>query len=243
MRTALVIWLLLTGSAFALPFQEAADESADLGPWATEANPDLPNVLILGDSISIGYTRQVKTLLDGKANVFRPNKNRGKNPENCAGTTRGLTEIDRWIGDRRWDVIHFNWGLHDLKHVDPDSGKNSNSFDDPHQADPDAYRENLTKLVGKLKATNAKLIFATTTAFPDGTKPARASDDAARYNTLALEIMKANEIRINDLYELTEDRLDELQQPRNVHFKPAGNEVLAKQVADSITAALEKNIE
>src|SRR5690554_6092851 len=85
---------------------------------------DLPNVLILGDSISIGYTPFVQEYLKGKANVFRPVFENGK-PENCQGTTNGIKNIDRWLGTKKWNIIHFNFGLHDIKHVDPVTGKNS----------------------------------------------------------------------------------------------------------------------
>ncbi|QDV66172.1 SGNH/GDSL hydrolase family protein [Crateriforma conspicua] len=76
------------------------------------AQPDkvdasLPNVLLIGDSISIGYTTAVRSQLSGVANVYRP-------PTNCGPTTRGVEQIDQWLGDRKWDVIHFNFGLHKL---------------------------------------------------------------------------------------------------------------------------------
>ena len=61
----------------------------------------LPNVLILGDSISIGYTRQVREGLKGQANVIRPNAN-------CGDTRHGLAQIETWLGDGKWQVIHFN---------------------------------------------------------------------------------------------------------------------------------------
>ena len=77
-----------------------------------EINPKLPNVLLIGDSISIGYTRPVRKKLSGVANVFRPNTN-------CGPTTKGVSELDKWLGDRKWSVIHFNHGLHDLKYMGP----------------------------------------------------------------------------------------------------------------------------
>lgn len=86
------------------------------------AKAALPNVLIIGDSISIGYTPFVKQLLAGRANVMRPVLENGK-AENCQGTNNGVKNIKGWLGDTKWDVIHFNFGLHDLKHVDPVSGK------------------------------------------------------------------------------------------------------------------------
>ena len=208
--------------------------------WSFEADPKLPNVLILGDSISIGYTLGVREKLKGEANVFRPKFKDKNRPENCQGTTAGVRHIDRWLAMQdKWDVIHFNWGLHDLKHVKPETMKNSNSFDDPRQAEPEAYRSKLEAIVKKLKATNAKLIFATTTPYPSGCKPARLPADAALYNEIATKIMNANHIQINDLNALVKDRLGALQKKVDVHFNKAGNEVFSKRVAMVIATALE----
>ena len=208
--------------------------------WSFEANPKLPNVLILGDSISIGYTLGVRKQLKEKANVFRPSNKNGTRPENCSGTINGVKQIDRWLALReKWDLIHFNWGLHDLKHVHPESGRNSNSFKDPRQAEPEAYRKNLEAIVEKLQATGAKLIFATTTPYPAGCKPARKPADVDLYNGIAIEIMSANNIQINDLHALIDGQLGTLQQKVNVHFNNAGNKVLGKQVAAVIATALE----
>src|SRR3954467_10868139 len=74
-------------------------------------DPNLPRVLLIGDSISMGYTLPVREMLKGKANVHRP-------PANCGPTERGLDQLDKWLGDGKWDVIHFNFGLHDLKYLD-----------------------------------------------------------------------------------------------------------------------------
>jgi len=76
--------------------------------------PGLPRVLLIGDSISIGYTVPVRDLLKGKANVHRI-------PVNGGPTLNGLKHLDAWLGTSRWDVIHFNWGLHDLKYIGPTS--------------------------------------------------------------------------------------------------------------------------
>ena len=136
-------------------------------------DPSLPFVLIIGDSISIGYTPTVIDNLKGKANVIH-------NPGNSQGTTNGLKKLSSWLNDKKleekkWDVIHFNFGLHDLKHVKvAGTSENSNDFNDPQQADLATYTANMTKLVAQLKATGTKLIFATTTPCPAGVKPARA---------------------------------------------------------------------
>ena len=91
----------------------------------------------------------------------------------------------------------------------------------------------------KLKASGAKLIFATTTPVAVGTdKPPRSPDAPPRYNEAALKIMAANGVKINDLYAFALPQLDKLQQPKNVHFKPEGSKALAEQVAKAIEAEL-----
>ncbi|MEW4561850.1 SGNH/GDSL hydrolase family protein [Bremerella sp. JC770] len=229
---ALCFALLLATSVF------AADKP---GPWAETPDPNLPNVLILGDSISIGYTLQVRKLLDGKANVFRPHTADGKRPENCSGTTKGVVSLDRWLGDRKWDVIHFNWGLHDLKHVtEPGGNTVSTKPSDPVQATADQYAANLEKIVKRLNQTGAKLIFATTTpVVPNTTGPLREPTSPPKYNAAALKVMKEHNVAVNDLFAFCQPQVEKLQRPKNVHFTAAGSQALAEQVAAAIQAALD----
>ena len=205
----------------------------------SNSSQNLPNVLILGDSISIGYTPFVKELLKSKANVFRPMLDNEK-AENCSGTTKGVKSIDRWIGDTKWDVIHFNFGLHDIKHVHPVTGVNSNNPEHPHQANLKQYKKNLKKIVEKLKATKAKLIFATTTPYPENVGgPLRKPGMPEKHNKAAIKIMNLNEITINHLYSFMIPRIAELQLPNNVHFTPEGYKALAEKVSDRINEALD----
>jgi len=187
---------------------------------APQDDPKLPRVLLIGDSISIGYTLPTRKLLSGRANLHRI-------PTNGGPTTRGLQQIDQWLGDKKWDVIHFNWGLHDLKHI---GGQKQVSLAD--------YEKNLTKLVARLKRTGAKLIWCSTTPVPQGGKPHRLDKDVQEYNAVAAKIMKANDIPTNDLYSFALERLDKIQRPRNAHFTPEGSKVLAGEVARQIEKVL-----
>ncbi len=212
-----------------------------LSKLGMSSNNELPNVLIIGDSISIGYTPFVKELLAGSANVSRPMKEDG-NAENCEGTTSGVQNIERWLTEAgagnsiyQWDIIHFNFGLHDLKHVDPITGKNSNNPKDPQQADLKQYKKNLTEIVSKLKATQAKLIFATTTPYPDKVDgPLRSPGMPDRYNRVAIQIMNKNGIAINNLHAFVVPRMADIQRPNNVHFTEEGSKELAEKVAERI---------
>ena len=191
--------------------------------------PNLPRVLLIGDSISMGYTLPVRKLLDGKANVIHP-------PVNCSDSGFGVKELDKWLGDKPWDVIHVNFGLHDLKFVDAkgtmvavEKGKQRLSLSE--------YEANLRALVARLKATKAKLIWATTTPVPEGTTGRIAGSEKA-YNEIVLKVMTENQIPLDDLHAVVAGNLATLQQPRNVHFTSTGYQALAEAVAKQVSAVL-----
>ncbi len=203
-------------------------------------------VLLLGDSISIGYTPFVQEALEGRAVVLRPmnpDKNgvrRSGGAENCAGTNKGVANLDRWlaIDGGAWDVIHFNFGLHDLKRVQPDSAKNSNDPTHPHQADPERYEAQLRTIVARLKETGASLIFATTTPVPEGDlRPYREAADAVLYNRVALRVMEEEDVAVDDLFQFVTDYPETILRPANVHFTGEGSRALGDQVAESILVA------
>jgi hypothetical protein len=181
----------------------------------------LPRVLLIGDSISIGYTVPVREALKGKANVHRA-------MTNCGPTINGIKEIDKWLGDTKWDVIHFNFGLHDLKQI---NGK--------HQVGLEDYEKHLRTLAEKMKATGAKVIWCSTTPVPEGKlNPPRSFGDVAKFNEVAARVMKDLEIPTNDLYTYALERQAEIQRKNDVHFTPAGSKVLGEEVARQIAAAL-----
>lgn len=185
-------------------------------------DPALPRVLLIGDSISIGYTIDVRELLKGKANVHRI-------PENGGPSINGLEKIDIWLGEGKWDVIHFNWGLHDLKYMD----------DGKHQVGIEDYERNLDRLVAAMKKTGAKLIWASTTPVPDAkVSPPRKSADVIAFNEAAARVMEKHGVPTDDLYGLALSRLAEIQRAANVHFTDAGSRVLAERVAAEIKRAL-----
>jgi acyl-CoA thioesterase-1 len=183
--------------------------------------PGLPRVLLIGDSISIGYTLDVRRRLEGKANVHRI-------PENGATTVYGLKKIDEWLGDGNWDLIHFNWGLHDLR-IEPTGA---------HQVEIADYEKNLHALVKRMKGTGAKLIWASTTPVPDmpesRLRPPRRNRDVIAYNAAAKRVMEQERVSIDDLYAFALPRLSLLQQPANVHFTEEGSRSLGEQVAMAI---------
>jgi hypothetical protein len=92
---------------FYLPIHKRQKVAGQSNAWDfVQDDPDLPRVLLIGDSVSRGYTQSVRKALAGKANVHRA-------PANCGPTSLGLRKLDVWLGDGNWDLIHFNFGIHD----------------------------------------------------------------------------------------------------------------------------------
>jgi lysophospholipase L1-like esterase len=201
---------------------------------------DEPTILILGDSISMAYGPFVREQLAGAARVVRPT--RDGQDENCEGTTRGVAELDRWlrqVDDPR--VIVFNFGLHDLKHLDPMTSRPSDDPAHPRQAEPEVYRRQLAEIVARLRQTNAHLVFATTTPVPPGgVRPFRRVGDPMWYNAMARQIVEPYGIHVVDLYSPAVENLEEWQQPVNVHFREVGSRELARRVVDVVRPLLDK---
>jgi acyl-CoA thioesterase-1 len=216
MRTLLTLMLCAAGLA-------AQGPATKPDPLAQITDvPGLPRVLILGDSISIGYVLDARASLAGVANVHRPK-------ENCGPSTYGVQMVEAWLGKGNWDVIHFNFGLHDLKLM----------FDGQHQVSPDDYERNLGRIVFRLKQTGAKLVFAATTPVPEGkVSPPRAPADVVLYNERAAKVMKANGVAVNDLHSFALPHLADWQLPVNVHFNDAGSAGLGREVARVILEQL-----
>jgi len=214
----------------------SAEEKAAGLTWAFKPDPALPDVLIIGDSISSGYTLFVRANLKGVANVFRPVDQTGKKPANCGDTARGLKQLDSWLGERRWRVIHFNFGLHDLKYLD-EKGKYVSPDHGKQVAPPAQYEKNLREFVARLKKTGAVLVWGSTTSVPSGS-PGRVQGDEKIYNAVARKVMTENGVLVNDLHAAVAEPVPVLQRPNNVHFTDRGSKVLADAVTASIRLAL-----
>lgn len=217
MKLSAIVPALLLTAPFPAFAQSARPEFAPV-----EDTPGLPRVLLIGDSISIGYTLPARALLKGKANVHRI-------PVNGGATPRGVEQIDSWLGKGKWDVVHFNWGLHDLKYM----------ADGRKQVEPDIYARNIERLVKRLQTTGTKLIWASTTPVPNApVTPPRKNAEVEQYNAAAARIMLRHGVPVNDLYAFALPRLADIQREANVHFLPEGSRLLAEQVAAAIEAQL-----
>ena len=207
-------------------------------------DPKLPRVLIIGDSVSVAYTLDVRKNLAGVANVHRIAANGGS-----TRTALGEYGLVRWLKPgEKWDVIHFNEGLHDLSYrFSDDRDKN----DKGEYASPtnggrpnvsvEQYEKNLRLIVARLKQTGAKLIFGSTTPVPESDAAKYVKDSELPYNAAAKKVMAEEGVTWNDLWAAVKPRQDQLQGKRNVHFMASGSAVLAKQVAEAITRELPKS--
>ena len=177
-------------------------------------NPNLPRLLLIGDSISRSYTRATRELSKGLVNFHRA-------PANCGPTTSGLKNMDVWLGKKPWDIIVFNFGIHDSNRP------------------IDGYSANLQKVIDKLKATGAKLIWVRTTPVFDKLTGLNKSE---RVNEIADSIMQVNNIKESDISTAIQNVPDfKTLYTDGTHFKEEGVAVLAKTVSATIKETLFKN--
>jgi acyl-CoA thioesterase-1 len=220
-KQSLMMILVCYGQAVAPCFAEAPVPNA----------ASLPKVLLIGDSISGGYSKGVKKLLEGKASVTGP-------LSNAETTIYGVARLDEWLGDAKWDLIHFNWGLWDIygwRYAKEDRS-------------PAMYEKRLEQLVTRLEKTGATLIWATTTPVcreaettmlkQFKTEVKITPETEKEYRDAALRVMTRHGVQVNDLHAAIKPQQEKVQEPDNVHFSGAGYGLLAKQVAETIAASL-----
>lgn len=194
------------------------------------ADKPLPKILIIGDSISLGYTPIVQELMKGEAIV----KHNGSNSNgNARYTGYGVENIDEWLSDDNWDIIHFNFGLWDLygwRYTDT-------------LRTPETYASNLETIIVKMEKTGAKLIWATTTPVcpaPEKNMPIIIDSEIEKaFRKAALKVMKNHNIPVNDLYKAIQPKMNKYSLgENNVHYNSDGYKFLAKQVAEEIRTNL-----
>jgi lysophospholipase L1-like esterase len=190
--------------------------------------PQLPRVLLLGDSIRMSYQPHVARLLEGRADVVGPT-------DNCQFSAFTLSSLNRWIGELgRPDIVHWNNGIHDAGH---------NPNRDPVQIPIDEYQTNLQLILDQLKALTPNVIWATSTPV----HPDRPFSDAGwswrneeidQYNVVARELIERSGIPINDLHTLVGDNVAEYLSEDQLHLSEAGQQACASAVADCVAALL-----
>lgn len=201
-------------------------------------DPNLPRVLVIGDSISMNYHGAAKEALAGVANYHRIQGN-------GFSVIHGVNNAELWLGNYKeegfgWDVILFNHGLHDLKQS---YDKATDTFG-AYAVPLDDYKANLEKLIGTLKKTGARLVWTTTTPIPKDNKSqyARRKGASKLFNAAALEVIRQHpEIIINDLYGLVDGspEFDDWRKGSDVHFyQDDERKLIGAAVAAAVRRAL-----
>lgn len=193
----------------------------------------MPRVLVIGDSISMGYMPYVQRALAGQAEVVH-------SAGNAQDSANGLRNLESWLSAGRWDVISFNFGLWDLCYRRPGlvTQEGRDKVNGVIAVPLDEYEKNLNMIATRLISTKAKVIFQNTTVVPDF-EPGRYSDDVERYNRVASDVMQRFHIPVNDLQTVTAALPNTLRESEtDVHYAEPGYEQIAESVVLSIKAQL-----
>ncbi len=190
--------------------------------------PNLPKVLLLGDSIRMSYQPHVARLLEGSAAVVGP-------ADNCQYSLYTLSSLARWINELgQPDVVHWNNGIHDVGH---------NPARSPVQIPIDMYRDNIEFILDQLITITPKVVWATSTPvhperpFVD-TQWSWRNEEIDRYNGVARDLMESREVTINDLHSLVSPNMSEFLSDDMLHLSETGQQACAKAVAKAVTPLL-----
>lgn len=214
LATGLAVDLAVAEPNDALPSRESI-EWCDI--WISHANEtNLPRVLLIGDSIARDYYPEVEKQLAGKAFVARLSTSR------FVADPVLLKEIELVLSETKFDVIHFNNGMHGWQHSEEE------------------YRKTLPKFIETIQADapKAKLIWAATTPLRDGkgvsydTGSEYSDERIADRNAIAAEIVTAKNIPIDNLNEAVRGHPE--YHSDNVHFNGQGIQIQAAQVSAEI---------
>ena len=225
MKTLLIAALFASQAAFAdsiaehypvaenVRGHENTEWSTSYAYHLTDANKNLPRVLLVGDSICQGYQSKVRSKLEGSMNVTCWASSY------CVTSPGYLRLLAFYLDEAKYDVIHFNNGLHSCETPVADYEK--------------SYRAAL-QLIRK-KQPKAKIVWATST--PINAKDARVGK-VAQLNAAARRAAEsAGGIAENDLYSIA-DPLDRATYWVDTHhYTSAGYELLSSQVVERVSAA------
>jgi lysophospholipase L1-like esterase len=207
------------GSFYAPPYMRdlpAGNVKPESDGWAyVKDNPALPRVLIIGDSISRSYTAPVRIALTGKANVHRA-------PANCGNTDNFFKFGESWLkqnGKDRWDVVVFNFGIHD------------------RDKSPDLYAANLRKIYDRLKAAGASIVWVETTPFARP-EDAPGTDRSPALNATGNAVATEEGAEIVRLHDLMLPELASLQKSDRTHFNEEGQRKMGTAVAEAVSRHL-----
>ena len=202
---------------------------AGVGANAPPQGEPLPVVVLVGDSIRMGYAAGVADRLRGRARIVAAADNGGS-------SRKVLHHLDDWVIRHRPAVVHFGAGLHDIM-TDTRTGAKL--------VEPAEYHANIRAIVRRLTdETSARLIFATTTPVLAARRVQplflMTEADVLAYNSLALRVLGGwSIVAVDDLHARAIGfGLEQALAADGVHFTPAGSGMLAAQVAEAVERAL-----
>ncbi len=189
----------------------------------------MKKVVLIGDSIRMGYQDTVTRELAKSAEVWAPE-------QNCGPSSRTIEHLNEWVIDQEPSLFHINAGLHDLR-------KDFNA--DQPAISIEEHTRNIKTILGAALATGAKVIWATITPVNEtnhhNTKGFdRFEADVDAYNQAGAAVARDMGIPINDLFAFVMERGKErMLRPDGVHFTPEAYEELGKEVAYIIHSHLD----
>ena len=188
------------------------------------------SILIIGDSISAGYTPYVRRDL--------PCVEHSLTPGNSRDSGFLLQHIPNWLFKKHYKLMVFNAGLWDIAHLAPTPENRWNlahSTDGPPTTLPEDYRSNLEKAVQRMRKSGALVIFVTSTDVP-GKAPGRRNDDIVAYNHIARAVMEQQHVPVIDAYTfmLAHQDLHQLRRGNPVHYTEIGYKLLAGKIVSEL---------
>lgn len=189
----------------------------------------MKNLLLIGDSIRMGYDKSVKKTLDGKVNVIFPD-------ENCRFASYLLRNFHEYLNDVKGediDVVHWNAGLWDCLRL----------FEEEPHTPIDVYAYYIDRLCVRIKKVcpNAHIIFATSTRVISEKMSVdfkRYNEEIEKYNEAAVKVVKKYGFEINDLYSLSASLPEEAHSDPVHYYTPMGTEAFTNQVLSYVAPAL-----
>lgn len=188
-----------------------------------------PKVLIIGDSISLGYTPFVSVpYADVTHNgpCFTQPYQHYSDDTNAEGSEHQANCIKQWLTGGPYNVVHFNAGIWDVDTCTPLLNRSLSDYLMDLQRELDAIRQ-----------SGAVPVFATTTPV----SPTSGCVDNAKvveYNAAAVAMMQSQGVQIDDLYSTILPYNLTYHVPSGIHWTDAGYQIMAQQVSQSIVHAL-----
>jgi len=187
-------------------------------------------VVLIGDSIRMGYQAVVRQALADVATVWAPEEN-GFDSRNV------LAHLDAWVFAQAPTVVHLNCGLHDVKR-----DRDTQAIATPLPVYQDTVRQILERV---LQGTEARVIWATITPV-DEAQHRRCKDfdrytaDVDAYNQAALEVVTALGVPVDDLSSVVAGDA-RCAQKDGVHYTEDGYAVLGAAVARAIRGGIRQD--